>query len=101
MHEENVDIGTETSNNLDLNVEQNCCSPNIVHADCSQSGFPSRNVLNTNSVLGIVTVFESDDHAYRFYNNYADLVGFNVRKDWINRSKVHGQVVSRKFTCSK
>ncbi|XP_027363747.1 protein FAR1-RELATED SEQUENCE 7-like isoform X3 [Abrus precatorius] len=101
VHEENVEIGSQTSNELDLNVEQNCCSPNISHADDSHSAPPSVNVLNTNRVLGIGTEFESDDHAYRFYNNYAKLVGFNVRKDWINRSKVHGQVVSRKFTCSK
>ncbi|KAJ1402510.1 Zinc finger, PMZ-type [Sesbania bispinosa] len=101
VHEGNVDIGPDTSNNLDLNVEQNCCSPNIVNANCSQSGLPSTDVPSTNTVLGIGTEFESDDHAYRFYNRYARLVGFNVRKDWTNRSKVHGQVVSRKFTCSK
>ncbi|KAK4403573.1 protein FAR-RED IMPAIRED RESPONSE 1 [Sesamum angolense] len=45
--------------------------------------------------------FESDEQAYRFYNKYAELVGFSVRKDWVNRSKVHGRVMSRKFTCSR
>lgn len=101
VHEESVDVGPESLNNLDLNVEQNCCSPNIVHGSGSQSGLAPANVLCNNMVLGIGTVFDSDEHAYRFYNKYARLVGFNVRKDWINRSKVHGQVVSRKFTCSK
>ncbi|XP_061359919.1 protein FAR1-RELATED SEQUENCE 5-like [Gastrolobium bilobum] len=101
VHEENVDLGPQTPNDLDLNVEQNCCSPDIVHVYGSQSGLSSTNVLSNSTVLGIGTEFESDDHAYRFYNKYARLVGFNVRKDWINRSKVHGQVVSRKFTCSK
>ncbi|RZC02438.1 Retrovirus-related Pol polyprotein from transposon TNT 1-94 [Glycine soja] len=45
--------------------------------------------------------FESDDDAYRFYNKYARLLGFNVTKDWINKSKVYGKVVCSKFTCSK
>lgn len=100
--EGNVDIGPQTLNNLDLNVEQNCCSSNVAHASDTQSCHPSSaNVLSGDTVLGIGTEFESDDHAYQFYNKYARLLGFNVRKDWINRSKVHGQVVSRKFTCSK
>ncbi|KAL5195176.1 Protein FAR1-RELATED SEQUENCE 2 [Glycine soja] len=101
VHEGNVDIGPQTSNNLELNVEQNCCSPNVARASDSQSCPPAANVLSCDTVLGIGTEFESNDHAYRFYNKYARLLGFNVRKDWINRSKVHGQVVSRKFTCSQ
>ncbi|CAK8573556.1 unnamed protein product [Lathyrus sativus] len=103
VREENVvvGVGPETSNNLDLNVEQDCGSPNIVHGNCSQSGVTSANAFCSSTILGIGTVFESDEHAYRCYNKYARLMGFNVRKDWINRSKVHGMVVSRKFTCSK
>lgn len=98
VHEGDFDVEPQTSNDLDLNVEQNCCSsPNVGHANDVQFCFPS----SANTVLGIGMEFESDDHAYRFYNKYATLVGFNVRKDWVNRSKVHGQVVSRKFTCSK
>jgi len=58
-------------------------------------------VLNGHSVLGIGMEFESDDDAYRFYNKYAWLLGFNVTKDWINKSKVYGKVVCSKFTCSK
>lgn len=100
-HEENIEVRSETSNNLDLNVEQNCCSPNVIHINDAQSGHPSTGETSTSNVLGIGTEFESDEHAYRFYNKYARLVGFSVRKDWVNRSKVHGQVVSRKFTCSK
>ncbi|KAI9077017.1 hypothetical protein K1719_041030 [Acacia pycnantha] len=100
-HEENVEVRLETSNNLDLNVEQNCCSPKVIHVNGSQSGNPSTDEPTTNNVLGIGTEFESDEHAYGLYNKYAKLVGFSVRKDWVNRSKVHGQVVSRKFTCSK
>ncbi|KAF7820882.1 protein FAR1-RELATED SEQUENCE 5-like isoform X1 [Senna tora] len=100
-HEENVKVRPETSNNLDLNVEQNCCSPKVMHVNSIQSNQSSAIKPSTNCVLGIGTEFESDEHAYRFYNKYARLLGFSVRKDWVNRSKVHGLVVSRKFTCSK
>ncbi|XP_015579506.2 protein FAR1-RELATED SEQUENCE 7 [Ricinus communis] len=43
--------------------------------------------------------FESEDHAYEFYNAYAGQVGFSVRKDYVNRSKIDGAVASRRFTC--
>ncbi|XP_028806268.1 protein FAR1-RELATED SEQUENCE 5-like isoform X1 [Neltuma alba] len=100
-HEENVEVRSEISNNLDLNVEQNCCSPKVIHDNGAQSGHASVDEPSTSNVLGTGTEFESDEHAYGFYNKYARLLGFSVRKDWVNRSKVHGQVVSRKFTCSK
>lgn len=43
--------------------------------------------------------FDSEDHAYEFYNTYAGRVGFSVRKDYVNRSKIDGVVASRRFTC--
>ncbi|KAL5581286.1 hypothetical protein UlMin_013728 [Ulmus minor] len=43
--------------------------------------------------------FDSEDHAYEFYNGYAGRVGFSVRKDYVNRSKIDGVVASRRFTC--
>ncbi|XP_065860808.1 protein FAR1-RELATED SEQUENCE 5-like [Euphorbia lathyris] len=43
--------------------------------------------------------FDSEDHAYEFYNTYAAQVGFSVRKDYVNRSKIDGAVASRRFTC--
>ncbi|XP_011101183.1 protein FAR1-RELATED SEQUENCE 5 [Sesamum indicum] len=93
-HDEHMDV--RMSNNLDLNVEHECRSPKSsnpkgVHSSCSSK----------HEVLKIGTEFESDEQAYRFYNKYAELVGFSVRKDWVNRSKVHGRVMSRKFTCSR
>ncbi|XP_057423527.1 protein FAR1-RELATED SEQUENCE 5-like isoform X2 [Lotus japonicus] len=97
VHKGNGDV------NLDLNVEQSSCSPNVARrANGSRAGLPSSNAPgSTDSGLGIGMEFESDDHAYRFYYKYAILLGFSVRKDWANRSKVHGQVMSRKFTCSR
>lgn len=43
--------------------------------------------------------FESEDQAYEFYNAYAGRIGFSVRKDYVNRSKIDGAVASRRFTC--
>ncbi|KAG8384916.1 hypothetical protein BUALT_Bualt04G0167900 [Buddleja alternifolia] len=43
--------------------------------------------------------FDSEDHAYEFYNAYAGRAGFSVRKDYVNRSKIDGAVASRRYTC--
>jgi hypothetical protein len=41
-------------------------------------------------------------YAYRFYNIYAGFVGFSIRKDWRNKSKLYKEIViSRKFSCFK
>jgi zinc finger SWIM domain-containing protein 3 len=46
--------------------------------------------------------FDTEDHAYRFYNLYAGFVGFSIRKDWRNKSKLDNEtVMSRKFVCFK
>ncbi|XP_024031341.1 protein FAR1-RELATED SEQUENCE 5-like [Morus notabilis] len=50
-------------------------------------------------VLKLGMAFDSEDHAYEFYNVYAGRVGFSVRKDYVNRSKIDGAVASRRFTC--
>ncbi|XP_057473394.1 protein FAR1-RELATED SEQUENCE 5-like isoform X2 [Actinidia eriantha] len=100
-HEDDMDIGLQVSNNLDLNIEQDCRSPKVAHVRSLQSTLSSKDESNSEGVLKVGMEFESDEYAYRFYSKYAGLVGFSVRKDWVNRSKVHGRVVSRKFTCSK
>ncbi|CAK9136802.1 unnamed protein product [Ilex paraguariensis] len=101
--EEDTDIGLQASNKLDLNVEHDCRSPkaSVVSATTVQSNLSSKDEANVDGVLKIGMEFKSDEHAYGYYTKYAGLVGFSVRKDWVNRSKVHGQVVSRKFTCSR
>ncbi|XAR72104.1 hypothetical protein NMG60_11018623 [Bertholletia excelsa] len=100
-HEDDMDTGLQTSNSLDLNVEQGQCSPKVAHFSSMDSTSSVKGDSNLDGILKIGMEFESDEHAYAFYNKYAKLVGFNIRKDWVNRSKVHGLVVSRKFTCSK
>ncbi|KAL5796150.1 hypothetical protein ACOSQ2_000970 [Xanthoceras sorbifolium] len=100
-HDEVMDTRLQTPNELDLNVEQDSSSPKVAQINVTPSGIFSKEDDNTVGILKIGAEFESDEHAYRFYNRYARLLGFSVRKDWVNRSKIHGQVVSRKFTCSR
>ncbi|KAH8492442.1 hypothetical protein H0E87_021848 [Populus deltoides] len=101
MSDDSMEIGLQKSDKLDLNLDQDCRSLNFALVNSSQFSNSSKDGVNIGGVLKIGTEFESDEHAYRFYNKYAKTVGFSVRKDWVNRSKVHGLVVSRKFTCSK
>ena len=44
--------------------------------------------------------FQSEDEAYNFYNRYGLVVGFSVRKDYLNKDK-DGVVTSRRYTCCK
>ena len=42
--------------------------------------------------------FDSEDEAYLYYNIYAGYVGFSIRRDWLNRSKIDKTtIISRKF----
>ncbi|XP_022890310.1 protein FAR1-RELATED SEQUENCE 5-like [Olea europaea var. sylvestris] len=93
-HEGPGDI--RNSNNLDLNVEHDARSPKLLDVNSVQLSNSAEHEL-----LKLGAEFESDEEAYSFYTKYAELVGFSVRKDWVNRSKVHGRVMSRKFTCSR
>ncbi|KAF7801264.1 protein FAR1-RELATED SEQUENCE 5-like [Senna tora] len=46
--------------------------------------------------------FETEEHAYRFYNAYAGFIGFSVRKHWTNKSRVDQiTILSQKFVCFK
>ncbi|RZB46605.1 Protein FAR1-RELATED SEQUENCE 7 [Glycine soja] len=62
-----------------------------VEANLTESGF--------SGVPKLGMRFDFEEHAYEFYNAYAGHVGFSVRKDYVNRSKVDGTVASRPFTC--
>uniref|UniRef100_A0A6N2KBA3 Protein FAR1-RELATED SEQUENCE n=1 Tax=Salix viminalis TaxID=40686 RepID=A0A6N2KBA3_SALVM len=101
MSDASMEFGLQMSDNLDLNLDEDCSSLNFALVNSSQFSNSSKDGVNSGGALKIGTEFESDEHAYISYNKYAKTVGFSVRKDWVNRSKVHGLVVSRKFTCSK
>nr|XP_027088552.1 protein FAR1-RELATED SEQUENCE 5-like [Coffea arabica] len=44
--------------------------------------------------------FNSEEDAYKFYNKYAFKMGFNVRKDYLNKNK-DGVTTSRRYSCCK
>ncbi|PHU05094.1 hypothetical protein BC332_25916 [Capsicum chinense] len=45
--------------------------------------------------------FDSDEDGFNYYNEYAANIGFSVRKEYVNKSKAHGYITSRRFTCYK
>jgi zinc finger SWIM domain-containing protein 3 len=45
--------------------------------------------------------FESDNIAYKFYNEYGRMAGFSIRKEYVNKCKKTGTVTSRRFVCEK
>ena len=40
--------------------------------------------------------FDSDEHGFEYYNECATRIGFSVRKEYVNKSKIYGYVTSRK-----
>lgn len=44
--------------------------------------------------------FDNDIDAYNFYNSYAKVIGFSVRKNHMSRNKKTGKVNRREFSCS-
>ncbi len=45
--------------------------------------------------------FDSEEHAYQRYNEYAREVGFSIRKQWKNWDRFSGVISSRRFVCYK
>jgi zinc finger SWIM domain-containing protein 3 len=45
--------------------------------------------------------FDSEEHAYQWYNEYAREVGFSIRKQWKNWDRFSGVISSRRFVCYK
>ncbi|GAU23100.1 hypothetical protein TSUD_184010 [Trifolium subterraneum] len=45
--------------------------------------------------------FESEVAAYDFYNEYNKKMGFGIRREYGNKSKIDGILTSRRFTCFK
>ncbi|XP_020266586.1 protein FAR1-RELATED SEQUENCE 5-like [Asparagus officinalis] len=45
--------------------------------------------------------FNSHEEAYNYYNSYALLMGFGIRKSTVNYSRKTREVVDKKFVCDK
>lgn len=86
---------------VDYNFEEESDGPKGPELNIMQSRPALENEINMDEVPNVGMEFESEDDAYVFYNRYAKMVGFSVRKDFLNKSKVNGTVVSRRFTCFK
>ncbi|KAK4735634.1 hypothetical protein R3W88_009895 [Solanum pinnatisectum] len=49
----------------------------------------SQSECNLSIKLGME--FDSDEHAYDYYNEYASAIGFSIRKEYANKNKAQGQ----------
>ncbi|XP_059669903.1 uncharacterized protein LOC132315594 [Cornus florida] len=94
------DVDTEHCK-VDFTLEQESHSPDIANVDVEQSTLFAEEDLKIDELPSVGMEFESEEDSYVFYNRYASVVGFSVRKDFLNKSKVNGAVVSRRFTCFK
>lgn len=102
--ETNVECQTSNISNddqfrIDVGREQLCQNPDS--ASISMADTDVTNEEETYVAPNIDMEFESEDHAYKCYNKYAILKGFSIRKDFINKSRIDGSVVSRRFTCHR
>lgn len=84
---------------MDVDGKPESESPNVSFNYVTGAGFPVKNQENAHVVPKVGVEFESEDHAYKCYSRYAILQGFSIRKDFVNRSRINGQVVSRRYTC--
>ncbi|XP_073151646.1 protein FAR1-RELATED SEQUENCE 5-like isoform X1 [Henckelia pumila] len=78
--------------------------PETLESHCSASSVSIQGINDEGDVYVVPKLgveFDSEDHAYKCYNKYALMEGFSIRKDFINRSKVTGLVVSRRYTCHR
>ncbi|XP_072977790.1 protein FAR1-RELATED SEQUENCE 5-like [Typha angustifolia] len=61
---------------------------------------PVQEVESSKMVPELDMEFENEDKAYEFYNRYAGMVGFSVRKGWLDKSP-DNVIRSRTLVCSR
>ncbi|XP_008792843.2 protein FAR1-RELATED SEQUENCE 5-like isoform X2 [Phoenix dactylifera] len=61
---------------------------------------PSEDIANSKMVPEVDMEFENEDKAYEFYNRYAGMIGFSVRKGWLDKSS-ENVTRSRTLVCSR
>ncbi|XP_022739363.1 protein FAR1-RELATED SEQUENCE 7-like isoform X2 [Durio zibethinus] len=84
---------------MDVDGEQESQSPNPLSIDALGSRVSFKDEEDIFVVPAVGVEFESEEHAYKYYGRYAVLEGFSIRKDFVNKSRVNGAVVSRRYTC--
>ncbi|XP_007031717.2 PREDICTED: protein FAR1-RELATED SEQUENCE 7 [Theobroma cacao] len=84
---------------IDVDGEQNSQSPNALSVDVLEARVSVKDEDDIFVVPAVGMEFESEEHAHKCYSRYAVLEGFSIRKDFVNKSRVNGAIVSRRYTC--
>lgn len=84
---------------MDVGGEQEFQTPNVPGADVPGAGIAAKGQEETYWVPQVGMEFESEDHACNCYRRYAVCEGFSIRKDFVNKSRINGEVISRRYTC--
>ncbi|WJX65971.1 hypothetical protein P8452_50579 [Trifolium repens] len=92
-------ITSEDKFHTDVERAQLCQNPDATSISVTDTDVTNEEDIYVEPNIGME--FRSEEHAYKCYNNYAVLKGFSIRKDFINKSRVDGSVVSRRFTCHR
>ncbi|KAF7829807.1 protein tolB [Senna tora] len=79
-----------------------CAGSNLLDNKISAELPLENEVTETDLTPYVGMEFETEEHAYRFYNAYAGLTGFSIRREWMNKSKMDQNIIlSRNFVCFK
>ncbi|XP_057445614.1 protein FAR1-RELATED SEQUENCE 5-like [Lotus japonicus] len=84
---------------INVSSGQLCQNPNTTSISMINTDVENEDQIDMEPQIGMV--FESEDHAYKCYSKYAVLNGFSVRKDFVNKSRLDGAVMSRRYTCHR
>lgn len=95
----NLDLCFEENEKIFL-LKEKILIPGTRMAELAGSDTFVGNADDANWMPKVDMEFKTDEEAYQFYNNYAKVVGFSVRKAWINR-RASGVVISRTYVCHK
>ncbi|KAK2429529.1 protein FAR1-RELATED SEQUENCE [Trifolium repens] len=96
---ENSNLAT---NNLNEPLRSDDKSPVSLNSNVKWKDNIEHELIEEDIIPYVGMQFDTEDHAYRFYNVYAGFAGFSIRRDWRNKSKLDNKtVMSRKFVCFK
>ncbi|KAK3004791.1 hypothetical protein RJ639_019924 [Escallonia herrerae] len=97
------ETGNGSSDNNSAHEQEDDCynDDDDNHQDCCDNHFSGEVHGDFDYELTIGKVFVNEDDAYNFYNLYARLKGFAIRKHWATRSRTTGKLIKRQFVCNK
>ncbi|KAK2979472.1 hypothetical protein RJ640_001356 [Escallonia rubra] len=97
------EIGNGSSDNDSAHEQEDDChrDDDDNHQDCYDNHFGGEVHGDLDYELTIGKVFVNEDDAYNFYNLYARLNGFGIRKHWATKSRTTRKLIKRQFVCNK